>query len=281
MRNLILNQTYSFSIFNLLNENTQKILSYHFDEFSKNLTVLDKEYKIHIFNYDDVFTKFKLIHTIELDAIFYDRFDVLEEMSSTENSIKFLLYKNEDETVIMILSTGKLLKIPIDGRCEIEELFPDENVLCAEMSSNLEFVAVATNKNKLFLLNYDFQLVNTCALDDGDLTDANKDNDSDAKEASISWRGDSQFFACLYSINGGKKCLVRDTKLGIFKGPARADGKGVFSIAEEPIKSNKYKIKYKFISTINNFIFIIKIIFRFGKFRCMATFWKFNCSFSE
>jgi hypothetical protein len=241
MRNLTLNQTYSFSLFDIINENSQKILSFHFDEFSKNLTILDKEYKIYIFNYDDVFTKFKIIHTIELDAVFYDRFDILEEISSSENSIKFLLYKNEDETVSIILSTGKLLKIPIDGRYEIVEIFLSEKILCVEMSSNLEFVAIATNKNKLYLLNYDYELVNNCDLDDGDLTDASKDMDikDEEKEASISWRGDSQFFACLYSINGGKKCLVRDTKLEIFKGPARADGKGVFSIAEEPIKSKK------------------------------------------
>lgn len=251
MRNLIVNQTYQFSLFNLINENPQKIIAYHFDEFSKNLTVLDKEFKIFIFNYDDVFTKFKLLNTIELDAILYDRFDILEEISSSENSIKFLLYKNEEETVSIILSTGKLLKIPIDGRAEIIDLFPTEKILCVEMSSNLEFVAIATNKNLMHLLNYDFDLVNSCNLDDGDLTDASKDNENE-REAAISWRGDSQFFACLYTINGGRKCLVRDTKLEIFKGPARADGKGVFSIAEEPLKS---EILYNFFLIFLNFNF--------------------------
>jgi hypothetical protein len=78
-----------------------------------------------------------------------------------------------------------------------------------------------------------------CNLDDGDLSDANADNNI-CKEASISWRGDSQFFACLYSINAGRKCLVRDTSLNIFKGPARADNKVVFSVGEKPVMSILY-----------------------------------------
>jgi hypothetical protein len=86
-------------------------------------------------------------------------------------------------------------------------------------------------------LSYDFELINSCDLDDGDLSDYNKDSENELKEASISWRGDSQFFATLYSVNQGKKCIVRDTKLNIFKGPARADNKVVFSIAENPVKS--------------------------------------------
>lgn len=245
MRNLILNQIYSFSIYDLLNENHQNILSVHFDEFSKNLTVLDKEYKIYILNYDDIFSKFTLLKTIELDAIFYDRFEILEEISNplstdnNQNTIKFLLYKNEDETIYLITYSGKLLKIPLDSRYEIIDLFPEGKILAVEMASNLEFIAVASGNNKVYLLSYDFEIINNSDLDDKDYSDYSKDLENEIKEASISWRGDSQFFATLYSVNGGKKCLVRDTKLNIFKGPARADNKVVFSIAENPVKSNK------------------------------------------
>ena len=119
MRNLILNQIYSFNIYTLLNENSQNIISAHFDEFSKNLTILDKELKIYILNYEDIFSKFTLLKTIELDAIFYDNFELLEEISNyqgtnpSSTSVKFLLYKNEEETIYLITYTGKLIKIPL------------------------------------------------------------------------------------------------------------------------------------------------------------------------
>lgn len=257
MRNLILNQVYSFSIYNLLSENKQNIIAVHFDEFSKNLTVLDKEYKIYVLTYDDIFSQFSLVKTIELDAVLYDQFELLEEISnplannpSSDNSninicsVKFLLYKNEEETIYLITYSGKLLKIPLSGRYEILQLFSEEKVLAAEMASNLEFVAVATSKNKISLLNYDFDIINSNTLDDGDKSDISKEPEQELKQASIAWRGDSQFFATLYTINGGKKCLVRDTKLNIFKGPARADNKVVFSLAENPVKSNLEKFEF-------------------------------------
>lgn len=244
MRNLILNQTYSFSIYNLISENSQNILAVHFDEFSKNLTIIDKEFKIYIFNYEDIFSKFTLLKTIELDAIFYDQFEILEEITNSDqallglNTVKYLLYKNEDETIYLITYSGKLLKIPLNGRYEIIQLFPEGKILAVEMASNLEFIAVASGANKVYLLSYDFDIINSCSLDDGDLSDYNKDSENELKEASISWRGDSQFFATLYSVNGGKKCIVRDTKLNVLKGPARADNKVVFSVAENPVQSN-------------------------------------------
>jgi len=243
MRNLILNQSYSFSLYDLLNENSQIIIAVHFDEFSKNLTIIDKECKIYIFNYEDIFSNFTLVKTIELDAIFYDQFEILKEITNPDpaflgfNSVRYLLYKNEDETIYLITYSGKLLKIPLNGRYEIIELFPEGKILAVEMASNLEFIAVASGANKVYLLSYDFDFINTCCLDDADLSDYYKDSERELQEVSISWRGDSQFFATLYSINGGKKCIVRDTKLNIFKGPARADNKVVYSIAENPVKS--------------------------------------------
>lgn len=58
--------------------------------------------------------------------------------------------------------------------------------------------------------------------------------------AEITWKGDSKIFACNYAINGGFKCLTRDTDMNIIKGPARADKdnvaeKNVFSVSEKPV----------------------------------------------
>lgn len=231
MRNLILYQTH---IFNLINTEP---LGYHLDEFSKILVILDKNMNILIYQYEDVFTNFKLIRTLEFDAIFSNNMDLLNELIS-EPEIKFLFYKNEEESIHLILKSGKYIKINSNEKYEITNLYSEENskVLAVETSPNLENIILVLSNFKILLLNYEFEVVNGCDLDDGDLSNASADNNI-CEEASISWRGDSQYFCVLYSINGGKKCLVRDTKLNVFKSPARADNKVVFSVAENPVKS--------------------------------------------
>ena len=107
---------------------------------------------------------------------------------------------------------------------------------------SLEFIAIATKAFKLYLFKNELELIKSSDLDDNDLSNKTEDG-SICKEESISWRGDNQvnkcflkFFATLYSINSGRKCLVRDTKLNVFKSPARADNLVVFSISEAPIQ---------------------------------------------
>jgi hypothetical protein len=226
MRNLILLQTNIFK--------TEEPLAFHIDEFSKVIVVLDKYLNITIYNYDDIFSKHKIQTTIELEAIFYDNIDLLQKI--TKETIKFFYYKSEEESIHLILTSGEYIKVnPNNNKHEINNIVENKKILCAEISPNLEFIAVALSDFKLLLLNYEFELIKSCELDDGDLSDSKMDEE--CSEASISWRGDTQYFACLYSVNGGKKCLVRDTKLNVLKGPARADNKVVFSVAENPVQS--------------------------------------------
>jgi len=87
-------------------------------------------------------------------------------------------------------------------------------------------------------------------LDDNDETFApgqeiNSEN-SAIRNAAITWKADSRIFATSYTINDGIKCLTRDTRMDIIKGPARAD-KGdkdinVRSVSEKPIKEMRLPI---------------------------------------
>lgn len=90
-----------------------------------------------------------------------------------------------------------------------------------------------------------FDLVSSVNLDDSDETfepgqEITPEN-SEIKSAEITWKSDSKIFAVNYSINGGFKCLTRNTRMEIVKGPARAD-KGnkeinVRSVSEKPLKN--------------------------------------------
>lgn len=104
-------------------------------------------------------------------------------------------------------------------------------------------MALATAEGKLLLFTPEFDVLYEQDLDDNDLTFYDKkepiqDSDKVCSDACISWRGDSQIFEVNYKINGGHKCLTRDVQQGlkVAKGPARADDKSVFSVAEKPIK---------------------------------------------
>ena len=255
MRNLILHQTHIQTLF--LKEHSFPI-SWHLDEFSKLLIVLDSELKILMYSYEssDVFSNFKLIKAIDLEELLVsdsNSMEILNEIMTecegdidVKNSkIKFFLYKNEEESLHIILESGVYITIQTNSeKIKISDLkdFMYERVdyllkiLSAEISPNLENIVLIFSNCKLLLLNYDFEFINCCDLDDGDNSDFSLD-EFRCKSASVSWRGDSQFFSTLYEINGGRKCLVRDTKLNVFKGPARADNKVVFSTAEGPVKN--------------------------------------------
>lgn len=91
----------------------------------------------------------------------------------------------------------------------------------------------------MLLFTPEFDILYEQPLDDNDMTFLPSDSaqDKTIKDATISWRGDSQIFVCTYHINGGRKCLTRDlTKsMQVTKGPARADNQVVFSVSERPL----------------------------------------------
>lgn len=95
-----------------------------------------------------------------------------------------------------------------------------------------------------------FDIISSANLDDNDETflpgqEITPEN-SKIEKAQITWKSDSRVFAINYSINGGYKCLTRDTRMEIIKGPARAD-KGdkdinVRSVSEKPILEMKLPV---------------------------------------
>jgi hypothetical protein len=236
MRNLILWQT------NISTLIPDKIIGFYIDEFSKVIVVLDKELRINIFQYEDIFSNVNNVKTIFLDSTLSNDMETLEDLNK-ENMLKYLLYKNEEESIHILTRSGKYIKIFFNETYEIIPISDKSEILAAEISPTLENILVVLSDFKILLLNFDFEIINSCDLDDGDNSDPSIDGNI-CEEASISWRGDSEYFCVLYSINGGKKCLVRDTKLNVFKGPARADNKVVFSVAEKPVLSKYLFIYY-------------------------------------
>jgi hypothetical protein len=69
-----------------------------------------------------------------------------------------------------------------------------------------------------------FDVVNEVPIDDQDETFLpGQEADSTIRDCCIDWKGDSKLLFCNYQINGGFKCLTRDTSLNVVKGPARSD----------------------------------------------------------
>lgn len=44
-----------------------------------------------------------------------------------------------------------------------------------------------------------------------------------AERCRISWKSDAKFFCLNYAVPGGRKCLIRDTMLNVFKSAAKSD----------------------------------------------------------
>lgn len=208
----------------------------YIDEVSK-IFVLLFEDRIEIYNYKEnlnylEFTKDRfLIKTIKLQ----------KKISA---KVKLFLYKLEEETFHILFENGKYYSNDSNNidkqRTEIiNDLNEEALIVTAKLSPNLEHIVIVYSDYSILLLNYDFEIINRCEVDDGDGTKG-LDLNGDLKDACISFRGDSSYFVCNYTIGEGTKTLVRDMKLNIVKGPARADNKVVFSTAEGVNKSKLY-----------------------------------------
>jgi hypothetical protein len=149
MRNLILHQTNLFTLIQ------SEPIGFYIDEFSKVVVVLNKMLQIQIFKYDDMFSNFREENTIELEMLLYKDHDTLNDLKT--HSIKFFHFKNEEDTIHIILSNGKYIVVNTNEKYETMQMF-NEEVLSAEISPNLDRIAVALGNFKLMLLNYDFGL---------------------------------------------------------------------------------------------------------------------------
>ena len=252
MRNLILNQIHKEClslITNSLKDNNIKILLSYFDEINNYLLLICSDMKIYIFSYKP-HSKSILEKEIELELSLSSNSDLLmnimTEIDNKKNPFIYLIYKSEIESIIIGLKTGELIIINTnENTSQIKKIIEDPNIkiISMETSPNQEIIVIILSNFKLITLSYDtFSKLNECDLDDGDLSDISKEKE--CEEAEISFKSNGDLFGVIYKINNGYKCLVRDNKLNIIKGPARADNKIVFSVAEKPIEYLGNKISF-------------------------------------
>ena len=244
MRNLILNQIHNENlslISNSLKDKNTKIIISVFDEINNYLILICTDMKIYIFSYKS-HSKSKLEKEIELEETLSNNSDLLmnimSEIDNKQNPFIYLIYKSEIESIIICLKTGELITININSyNSQIKKIIEEPNIkiISMENSPNQEIIVLVLSNFKLIILSYDsLTKINESNLDDGDLSDISKDNNI-CEEAKISFKSNGDLFGVIYKINNGYKCLVRDNKLNIIKGPSRADNKIVFSVAESPL----------------------------------------------
>lgn len=108
----------------------------------------------------------------------------------------------------------------------------EDGIACASWSPSQEYLICVSNSNSLIQLNDEFDLVKEIPLDDGEF-------EGKAQNCHISWKSDGKFFCVNYEVPGGRKCLVRDTMLNVFKSPAKSDKdeKGLVQSVSEGAKN--------------------------------------------
>jgi len=165
-----------------------------------------------------------------------------------------MAYIQELNSLICAYSSGTILKYnnfsESDGDDNIEEIVSiTEGIIAASWSPNEEHFLIVQGDGKLALFNTLFDIVSSVNLDDNDETyqpgqELTAENTS-IRHAQITWKGDSNIFAVNYSINGGFKCLTRNIRMEVIKGPARADKdtvdpkeRNVFSVSERPVSAH-------------------------------------------
>lgn len=230
MRNLIINQTITSFL-------TEEPVFYWVEEFSKRIVIVNENFEIQVFEFKDNFDEIESTVLIDISDKIEDKL-LLEELKRT----KFIVFKAEDELISFFTLNCMVIDVYFDGSVKSNKLLEGTKFVAGKLSPNLEIIALVTADFTVHLLDYSYNVLDYCPLDDDDMSDSKADGT--CKEATVTWRGDSQFFAILFSINGGRKCIVRDAKLNLVKGPARADNVVVFSMAESPVQ-RLLLIRYK------------------------------------
>ena len=246
MKTFTLSQIYSQYLFDNTSSSSSSTsnLLCVIDELNSCLLIINSDFKVYVFNYHNR-NKCKLIHEIELECVL-DSDILMKLMESVDtanvNPFVYIAVTPDLEGVIIALKSGEIINIPTDNtnnKVTITKIIHDNNVTITafEPSPNQEYIAVVLSNYTLMLISYDapFNVINTCTLDDCDLSSINEGDV--CNEASITFKQDGELFAVVYNVNGNalRKCLVRDSKLSIRKGPARADNKIVFSVSEAPL----------------------------------------------
>lgn len=241
MRNLIINQIHKELLFKE-NENIKIIYSI-FDEINNFILLICSNMKIFFFSYK-MLNRSKIEKEIELESFLQNPDLCLKIMTDIENNINpfvYMLFKSESDSLIIVLKSGEIITIDLNTQTSkitnLSSQFPNAKILAFEPSPTQNNIITILSNFTLLNLNYDsLEIINKCNLDDGDLSDCSKDDECSA--AKVSFRSSGETFSSIFEINGGCKNLVRDSNtLKIFKGPARADNKIVFSVAEAPLKN--------------------------------------------
>lgn len=258
MRNLsILNQKkLELTIKDLVKESSE-ILSIFLDEISKILVILTRsEILVFSFKDEDFMNLFSLDKKNLIKLIPFNKQLTSRLSNLKECNIRLFVYKNEEETFHILLDSGayisnKAFSIQEQTIEQINDLDEESKLVSAKCSPNLENIVLVYDNYTILLLNYEFEVLNRAELDDGEGT---KDCKLDVLDyAEISFRGDGQYFIIHYSVENGSKTLVRDLKLNVFKSPAKADNKVVYSTAEGIILS-RFNIKLNYFSLLKSYV---------------------------
>lgn len=276
MRNLILQNIHilenseiiKFIKENIIGENN--IIEMIFDEINKVILILTESCILKF--------KFTLIEDIKFSNSTLLKIHQFNEKTKinlkdiTKDEIKLFIYKNEEDSFHIILRNGNYItnydsiKMITSDNFQfirkINEIDEESEIVSSKISPNLEHIVCIFSNYTLILINFDFEIINQCDLDDGEGTILFNFKDSKLKYADISFRGDSEYFVVHYKLGEGSKCLVRDLKANIFKGPAKADNKIVFSLSEEIQSNYDISISWQYNGSLfaifNNQEYIIK-----------------------
>lgn len=236
MRNLIINQIHKEKLFK---ENDIKIIYSIFDEINNFILLISQNMKIYFFSYK-MFLPTKIEKEIELESILQNSL-FLKIKTDIENEINpfiYLCFKPESDALTIALKSGEIITFDLNTQITKTTNLSNSNakIIAFEPSPTQSTIIAILSNFTILSLDFDsFEVTNKGDLDDGDQSDSAKD--AECRAAQISFRSSGESFSTIFEINGGCKNLVRDTNLKVSKGPARADNKIVFSVAEAPLKN--------------------------------------------